>query len=237
MMLNVLAAGASKGLVTALQPRFATETGAELNAVFVAAGAVRDRFLAGEPCDVVILSAKLLAQIEARGLLDGAVRPIGIARTGIAVPHGHTVPDVASSTGLRDALLASRGVYVPDPQISTAGIHFMRVLRELGIEQQVLPNLRPFPNGATAMHNLAQATEANPIGCTQITEIKYTPGLTVAGPLPDAVGLATVYSAAVAARSAQREVAHRLVTLLTGPESHELRAAGGFETPTDDGPV
>lgn len=233
MTLNLIAAGASRGLVTALQPRFTTQTGAELSAVFVAAGAVQERFLAGEPCDVVILTATRLDQLGARGLLNGAVRPIGVARTGIAVPEGHTVPNVASTTGLRDALLASRGVYVPDPQISTAGIHFMRVLRELGIEQQVLPNLRPFPNGATAMHNLAEATEANAIGCTQITEIKDTPGLIVAGPLPEAVGLATVYSAAVAARSAQPDISRQLVTLLTGPESQALRDACGFELPSE----
>ena len=172
MILHLLAAGASKGLVAELTPRFTAETGAALDAVFVAAGAVRDRFLAGDPCDVVILTAALLEQLGARGLLQGRAAPIGVARTGVAVPQGCAVPDVGSSVGLRDALLASHGVYVPDPQISTAGIHFMRVLRELGIQEQVLPNLRPFPNGATAMHNLAQATEDNAIGCTQITEIR-----------------------------------------------------------------
>lgn len=230
MILHLLAAGASKGLVTDLQARFMAETGSELAASFMAAGAVRERFLAGDPCDVVILTAALLDQLSAHGLLDGEAAPIGIARTGIAVPAGQLVPNVATSVGLRDALLAARGIYVPDPQISTAGIHFMRVLRELGIQQQVMPYLRPFPNGATAMRNLAQASEPNAIGCTQITEIKYTSGLTVAGPLPEALGLATIYAAAVASRTVQPDAARRLVTLLTGPESLELREAGGFET-------
>jgi len=234
MILHLIAAGASKGLVTELQPRFTAETGNALDAVFVAAGAVRDRFLAGDPCDVVILTAALLEQLGARGMLQGQAAPIGVARTGIAVPQGQPVPDVGTSVGLRNALLAAGGIYVPDPQISTAGIHFMRVLRELGIQEEVLPNLRPFPNGATAMHNLAQASEPGAIGCTQITEIVCTPGLTVAGPLPEVLGLATIYAAAVAARSVQPDVAQRLVTLLTGPESASLRSAGGFETPPDD---
>jgi molybdate transport system substrate-binding protein len=236
MILHLLAAGASRGLVTALQPRFTAETGAELDAAFVAAGAVRERFLAGEPCDVVILTKKLLDQLGAGGLLAGKIQPIGVVRTGIAVPMGTPVPEVKTTVGLRTTLLASSGIYVPDPQLSTAGIHFKRVLRELGIAEQVMPNLHAFPTGATAMRNLAQATEANAIGCTQITEIIDTPGLSVAGPLPEVLGLATVYAAAVAARSVQPDVARRLVTLLSGPDSLQLRVAVGFEALPKDGP-
>ena len=178
MILHLLAAGASKGLVADLQARFTAETGAELAAFFGAAGLIRDKVLAGDACDVVILTGAFLDELGARGLLAGPAVPIGIARTGVAVPDGRPVPDIATSESLRTALLASRGVYVPDPQISTAGIHVMRVLRALGIEPAVLPHLRPFPNGATAMRHLAEAAEANAIGCTQITEIEYTPGLT-----------------------------------------------------------
>ena len=229
MILHLLAAGASKGLVADLQARFTAEAGAELAAFFGAAGLIRDKVLADDSCDVVILTGAFLDELGARGLLAEPAVPIGIARTGVAVPNGRPVPDIATSENLRTALLASRGVYVPDPQISTAGIHVMRVLRALGIEQAVLPHLRPFPNGATAMRHLAEAAEANAIGCTQITEINYTPGLTVAGPLPEPHGLATVYAAAVAARSAQPEAARALVALLTGPGSRDLRIAGGFE--------
>lgn len=235
MNLHLLAAGASKGLVTALQPRFTADTGATLDAAFVAAGAVHERFLAGEPCDVIILTAKLLDQLGAGGWLAGPVEPIGMTRTGIAVPNGAPIPPVETPDALRNALLAAGGIYVPDPRISTAGIHFMRVVQALDIVEQATGKLRAFPNGATAMRSLAQATEANPIGCTQITEIVDTPGLAVAGPLPDALGLATVYAAAVAARSTQPDAARRLVTLLTGPDSAARRAECGFEPPSQAG--
>jgi molybdate transport system substrate-binding protein len=231
MTLHLIAAGASKGLVADLEASFTAATGAALASVFVAAGAVRDKVLAGDPCDVVILTEALLGQLGARGLLAGPAAPIGIARTGIAVPAGHKVPEIATGDSLRAALLASRGVYVPDPQISTAGIHFMRVLRDLGIEREVVAHLRPFPNGATAMRNLAAATEANAIGCTQITEIVETPGLTVAGPLAAPHGLATIYAAAVHAGTAQPAAAQALVALLTGPDTRGRRDAAGFELP------
>ena len=38
--------------------------------------------------------------------------------------------------------------------------------------------------GATAMRELAGACEATALGCTQATEIRYTPGLALVGPLP-----------------------------------------------------
>ncbi|MBW4090583.1 MAG: ABC transporter substrate-binding protein [Proteobacteria bacterium] len=229
MILHLLGAGASKGLVADVQARFTAATGAELVAFFNAAGPIRDRVLAGEACDVVILTADLLDALAARGLLAGPAVPLGRVRTGVAVPAGHPVPDVATAAALRDALLAARGVYVPDPQGSTAGIHVMRVLRALGIEAAVAPYLRPFPNGATAMRALAEASEDNAIGCTQISEITYTQGLTLAGPLPEAHGLATIYAAAVRAGTAQPAAAQALVALLTGPETAGLRHAGGFE--------
>ena len=54
-----------------------------------------------------------------------------------------------------------------------------------------------FANGATAMRELAGAGDAGAIGCTQATEIRYTPGLALVGALPAPFALATVYSAAV----------------------------------------
>ena len=39
------------------------------------------------------------------------------------------------------------------------------------------PRLKTYPNGASAMHELAQAKGARLLGCPQVTEIKNTPGL------------------------------------------------------------
>ena len=56
--------------------------------------------------------------------------------------------------------------------------------------------LRMFANGATAMRELAGADDGA-IGCTQATEIRYTPGLALVGALPPPFALATVYGAAI----------------------------------------
>jgi molybdate transport system substrate-binding protein len=94
----------------------------------------------------------------------------------------------------------------------------------------VRARLHAFANGATAMRELAAATSARPIGCTQHTEILYTPGVRLVAALPRAFELATVYVAAVSARAADAALARRFVQLLAGADAHALRSAGGFES-------
>jgi molybdate transport system substrate-binding protein len=86
-----------------------------------------------------------------------------------------------------------------------------------------------FPNGALAMRALAEARAGGEVGCTQVTEIRYTDGIDLVGALPAPFELVTTYAAAVTRNSPHADLAARFVALLTGPASRELRAAGGFE--------
>ena len=135
-----------------------------------------------------------------------------------------------TADALKAALLAAKGIYFPDPVQATAGIHFMNVLKKLGIAQQVAGALRPFPNGATAMKAMAaRPVEPGLIGCTQVTEILYTPGVQLVSALPKEFELATVYTAAVAAKAEQPQAARMMIELLASPAAAEVRRAGGFE--------
>jgi molybdate transport system substrate-binding protein len=230
MDLHLLSGGAAQGVVKALWPQFSADTGAQLKGAFGAVGIMKDRFLAGEACDVLILTEALIDGLAQDGHVDAATRaPLGSVKTGIAVRAGDPVPDVSSAEGLKAALLDARGIYFPDPEKATAGIHFVNVLKRLGIHAEVAKKLRPYPNGATAMQHLAQADEAGVIGCTQVTEILYTEKVALAALLPKEFELATVYTAAVSAKAAQPEIARRLTALLGGAQSRSVREKGGFE--------
>ena len=228
--LNVLCAGAVQGLVKALASRFADETGAVLNTRFGAVGALREALREGAPCDVMIVTDAMVVDLQAEGALAaGARAPLGRVRTGVAVRSGDPLPDIGTPEALKAALLAARAIYFPDPQRATAGIHFASVIDRLGLRELVAARLRTFPNGATSMRELADDPQAGAIGCTQITEIRYTPGIALVGPLPDAFELATVYTAARAARSTQPGRAQHFIDLLAGEATRSLRLASGFE--------
>jgi len=228
--LYLLSGGAAYGLVSKVEARFAADTGCKIVGTYSAVGAMRDQLLAGAACDVLILTAALIAELQASGhVLAGSARPLGTVKTGIAIKAGEPAPDVATPEQLRTALLNAKRIYFPDPQKATAGIHFMNVIKKLGIEAQVADRLRPFPNGASAMSAMAHSTEAGLIGCTQCTEILYTAGISLVAPLPKAFELATVYTAGVSAAAGSPQAAAALVALLASPEVAVIRREGGFE--------
>ncbi|MDI1235947.1 MAG: substrate-binding domain-containing protein [Polaromonas sp.] len=228
--LHLLSGGAAKGLVSALQARFLGKTGLAIEGSFNAVGMMRDQLLAGAPCDAVILTDALITQLTESGhVKPGSAWPLGIVKTGIAVKDGVATPLLESATQLRQALLAASTVYFPDPVKATAGIHFMNVLKQLGIEAELGDRLRPYPNGAAAMQALSQAGEPGAIGCTQVTEIIFAPGVQLVAALPKEFELATVYTAAVCSRATQPQAAATLIELLTSEEAASLRSAGGFE--------
>jgi molybdate transport system substrate-binding protein len=230
MDLHILSGGAASGVVRGLQEAFSARTDARLQGTYGAVGVMKEKLLAGAPCDVLILTSALIAELEKDGhVVPGSAAPLGRVRTGVAVKTGEEQPDVSTADGLRDALLRARGIYFPDPQRATAGIHFISVVKRLGILEQVEQALRPFPNGATAMAEMAKADEPGLIGCTQVTEILYTPGVNLVAALPKEFELATVYTAAVCTKSAHPDLARDLVAVLSGEGSAELRRRGGFE--------
>jgi molybdate transport system substrate-binding protein len=224
--LRVLSAGAAQGVVGAL----AKQAEFEIAGSFGAVGAMRDKLLAGEPADLVILTRAMIDGLAASGnVLAGSRADLGTVRTGVAVRAGDVAPRVGTREALREALLAADEIYCADPEKATAGIHFAKVLEGLGIRQQVAGRLRAHPNGATAMRELAASRAEHPIGCTQVTEILNTPGAALVGPLPREFELATVYSAAVGARAAEPRAAKEFVALLSSETTREARRRAGFE--------
>jgi molybdate transport system substrate-binding protein len=229
MRLAVLSGGAAQGLVAALATHLEAEAGCRIDGTFGAVGAMRDRLLAGASADVLILTRGLIDQLTQQGhATPGSAVDIGTVRTAIAVRGGDLAPPVGDAAALRAALLAAGEIHCPDPAQATAGIHFAGVLDRLGIAAEVAPRLRTHANGMTAMRALATAAGTRPIGCTQVTEIVATPGVRLVAPLPDELGLATVYTAALSTRAANPDAARALVALLTGEAAREARQQAGF---------
>ncbi|HEY6511299.1 MAG TPA: substrate-binding domain-containing protein [Burkholderiaceae bacterium] len=227
-IVHLLSAGAAKGLVLALQPEFERAGGLRLASTFGAVGAMREQLDAGAPCDAIVLTRAMLDGLAAAGrVAAGSVRDIGWVHTGVAVPLGAAAPSVADATALRALLQHASAIYLPDPERATAGIHALKVLRELGQAQPA--RLRPHPNGAAAMAAMASAADPAAVGITQVSEILYTPGLHLLGALPAPFTLATLYSAAITQGATQPEAAAGLLALLSAPAQAALRRQSGFE--------
>ena len=227
--LNILSGGAAQGLVASVAPDFKALTGLEIAGEFGAVGAMAEKLRNGTAADIVILTAKIIADLAGESRVVGAsISDIGMVETAVAVRARDSLVDVRDAASLRAALLASDAIFVPDTKASTAGIHVAKILRQLGIADEVTARLKIYPNGATAMRHLAETDASRPIGCTQSTEIISTPGVMLSGSLPPGCELATMYTAAVTTRAAHAKQAQELIDLLVAVDRRELRERAGF---------
>jgi molybdate transport system substrate-binding protein len=227
--LKILSGGAAQGLVASVAPKFKAMTGLDIEGEFGAVGAMADKLRSGTAADIVVLTAAMIADLARENrVVPASVADIGLVETALAIRAGDPPASVRNTVELRKAFLAADAIFVPDTKASTAGIHVAKVLAQLGIADDVATRLNIFPNGATAMRNLAASTAARPIGCTQSTEIISTAGVTLSGSLPPGCELSTVYTAAVAAQAADARHAQDLIDLLIGIDARELRTAAGF---------
>ena len=227
--LKILSGGAAHGLVNSVTAQFRELTGLDIEGEFGAVGVMAGKLRAGMQADIVVLTAALVADLARENLAAGAsVRDIGAVETALAVRSADPPVSARDGDTLRAALLAADAIFVPDTTTSTAGVHVASVLAKLGIAGQVANRLKIFPNGATAMRNLAASSAAGPIGCTQSTEIISTDGVALSGALPNGYDLATVYTAAIGANADKAAPAQVLIDLLTRAEHRELRTRAGF---------
>jgi molybdate transport system substrate-binding protein len=230
-MVNILSAGACKGLFQALFPK-RLATGKAL-AAYGAVGAMQEKLLAGEACDLLVLTLPMLEKLAGEGwVVASTITELGSVGTGIAIPSSlKSVPDVSEEVVLSANLLAASAIHFPDPAKATAGIHFQSVLERLGVFEEVATKCYHYPNGAAAMASLANNESKYgdlQIGCTQISEILYTKGVKLVGELPMPYHLRTIYAAALTPAGAESARAQKMLKKLTNRKTENLRKKGGF---------
>jgi molybdate transport system substrate-binding protein len=230
MELHILSGGAAAGLVNSLKLDFEAAHACRIHGTFSAVGAMKEKLLSGARCDLLILTQSLVEGLIASGdVRPGTMRELGVVKTGVAVKQGSPWPAIATRADLQAAFRAAEGIYFPDAKLSTAGIHFFKVLQTLGLDVELADRFHTFPNGATAMREMAQAQGAHVMGCTQVTEIKNTPGIDLIGLLPQEFELATVYALGIPTQAREPVLAQQLADVLCGNATRALRLAGGFE--------
>jgi len=229
--IRVLSGGAAAGVVKGIQQDFEKKHQCKINGTFSAVGAMRDLVLQGEVCDLVILSKSLVDELVVSGHVDASsVRSLGIVPTGIAIPSKRTSPSPKITTvdELKAAFRSASSLYFPDMEKSTAGIHFMKVMKTLGLDQELARRFKTFPNGATAMAQMALDPDTNVIGGTQTTEINISPGVDLIGLLPQELELNTDYTLGICKNSKNPEMSKKLADILVGEQSIQIRQSIGY---------
>jgi molybdate transport system substrate-binding protein len=227
--LTILSAAAVRPALIEVPPLYAKASGHRVTVSFGNATAIQNKVSAGDPVDVVILPPAQLDPLVRQGLLS-AGRPFGVVRLGVAAHAGATQPAVATPDEFKRALLAAPSFGMPDPADgSTSSTYLVKLMNELGIADAMRSKIKLFPDGTKALEAVAKGEIA--LTVVPITSIHVVAGVQFVGPLPEALQLKTVYTAALTAKSAGAETAKGLMTILFSPEVASLLKQKGIDQP------
>jgi molybdate transport system substrate-binding protein len=225
--LHIISAGAAMGLARQV---LGEQVSIHVGVNFGAVRTMYDYFATGVPCDLLLLTRAQMEELDAAGcLVPGSIADVGHVKTGIAVRKGASDPLITDAASLKATLLAASGLYCPDMKQSTAGLHVAGMLAKLGIADAMHGKVSEHPNGATAMRMLDASNDDQTLGCTQVTEILYTPSVRLVGLLPKEFELSTVYSIAIPLRSTEPQAAQIAIEQLCGTATQAARVAAGFD--------
>lgn len=226
--IQVIAAGAVRGVVGGMIDDYARETGLKFAFTIGPTGQLREAIASGKPVDLVITSAPLMAELERTGkIAPGSRVDIGRVGLGIVVREGTPLPDVSTSDAVKQALTKASTIAYTDPKLGGTSVeHLMKIADGLGIKDEVIRKGVTATGGNDAAAKVADGKAE--IAVVPITDI-HAKAAKLAGPLPEPIQLWTVYAAAIPTSSAEPAAARAFIAVLTGPAMRERWTSAGWQ--------
>src|SRR5262249_7196255 len=229
--LKVISAGAVRGLIAGMIADYSRDSGRTFDFKVGTTGQLRAIIASGEPADLIIASAPLMAELEASGkMVAGRRADLGRVGIGVAIRDGASAPDLSTPEAFKRALIDARSVAYTDPREGgTSSIYMLGVLDRFGIADVVTKKAVLAKGGHDAVEKVARG-EAE-IAVTLMSEIVPIKGARLAAPVPAALQSYTIYAAAIPASSSDPAAARAFIVALTGPAMAARWKAAGFEPP------
>lgn len=182
------------------------------------------RVQAGEAFDGLVLASDAIDRLLASGhVLTGSRVDLVLSGVAVAVPAGQALPDISTETALKAAILAAPSLgYSTGP----SGVQLAKQLEAWGITEQIKDRIVQAKPGVPVGALLAQGEVA--LGFQQLSEMRGVAGITVLGPLPEAVQITTTFSGGVATSSSQTEAMRTLLAFWASPACKSLKEEHGM---------
>jgi len=184
------------------------------------------RVQAGEAFDGVVLASDAIDKLMASGhVLAGSRSDLVRSGVAVAVPAGHAAPDISTEAALKAAILAAPTLgYSTGP----SGVQLAKQFEAWGIAEIIQDRIVQAKPGVPVGALVAQGQVA--LGFQQLSEMQGVTGITVLGPLPDAVQITTVFSGSVAAASQQADAVRAVLAFWVSAACTPLKLQHGMQT-------
>lgn len=225
MRIDVFTGNSLRGVLTELLPQFEAACGHTVAVSYAPAQVMLRRIAAGSTADLAIFSEPAIDElIRQDRIIAASRRTLARVQAGIGVREGAPRPDIGSVEAFRTMLLSARSVAYASE--GTSGIHFAKVIEQLGIAAEVNAKARTRPGGL--LGELVIAGEAE-IVIQQIPELMAVPGIAVVGPFPPGIEKISVTTAGIFSGSPRPDAARALLDFLATPAAKRSFAARGLE--------
>ena len=226
--LNVVAAGAVRGVLGGMIDDYSRQSGLKFNLTVGPTGQLRDAIASGKPTDLVIVSAPLMQEMEQTGKIAAGSRvDLGRVGLGVVVREGTPLPDISTPEAVKQALIKASTIAYTDPKLGATSVEqLMKFAESFGIKDEVIRKGVISTGGNDAAAKVAEGRAD--IAIVPITDI-HAKDARLVGPLPEAIQLWTVYAAAIPVSSSDPESARAFVAALTGPAMRDRWTKAGWQ--------
>jgi molybdate transport system substrate-binding protein len=192
-------------------------------------GALQKRLTAGAKADLVVVTSTAIDALEKANLVvKGSKLDLARGLIGVGVKAGAASPDLSTPESFKAALLKAKSVsYVNPASGGTSGTYFDGLLGTLGIAAQVKPKV-VYRNQGSEVADAVARGEAE-IGITFTSELAPNKGVKIAGTLPAAIQMPTIYAAAIVSGAANEAGARAFLRTLAGAEGRAAITKAGLE--------
>ena len=227
--LKVYSSIAVQGVVEELTPQFDQANGVRLAITWGTAPMLIKRLQAGETADVLILNrAGMDAMTKAGRIRAGSEATLASSATALAVKAGAPRPDISSPEALKQTLLAARAISYTHPDAGGAsGIHFAKVLENMGIAREINAKTK-FPPPAGLSGAFLPTGEVD-LAVQQVPELRNVPGIDILGFLPGDLHMVTSFVAGIETASTKESAAKAFIAFFQSPQAKALFKAKGLE--------
>lgn len=224
-MLKLISSMATRQLLAELAAAWQQASGVEVRIESVGGVDAAKRVQAGEAFDGVVLASDAIDKLVAGGqvLADSRVDLVR-SSVAIAVKAGAARPDISTEAALRSAIAAAPTIgYSTGP----SGTALVKLFERWGMLDALQSKIVQAPPGVPVGTLVARGEVA--LGFQQLSELMHLDGIAVVGSMPEAVSIATIFSAGSCAVSSQGENLGRLIAFMASPEAAAVKRRHGME--------